>query len=221
MKERFQDRLFAAFGVLSIALALGAVAIGSIGENTRMITISSSRAEVAAAIAHPAGTATWVAAYIELLSFGLFLAFAMWACAKLGEGVLARIASGAAIGYTTLSIASLGVLDAIAYRSGKGMGVDLATTLVAINEALFVGTWFFAVFFLLAAGPLALAGGRRALGLSAVAIAAIILVGAAASLDNAGQLAFMLWMIWVVYASAALSRRRERRPDIAAATQHA
>ena len=67
-------------------------------------------------------------------------------------------------------------MDAIAYRAGHGMGVQLGTTLVTLNEALFVGTWFLSAFFLLAAGPLALQAGRRALGWSAVGVAAITLV---------------------------------------------
>ena len=221
MHERLQDRLFAACGVLSVALAFAAVAIGSIGENTRMITISTSPGEVAAAIAEPAGTATWIGAYIEFLSFGLFLAFAIWATAKLGEGILGQVARAAAVGYATLSIASLAVLDALAYRSGKGIGVQLASALATVNQALYVGTWFMAVFFLLAAGPLALTGRRRALGHSAIAVAAIMLVATAISLDNAGQLAFMLWMLWVVYASVTLSRAPRLRSTAATAAQSA
>ena len=42
-----------------------------------------------------------------MLSFGFFLAFAVWACAKLGGGLLGPIARAAATGYATLSVASL------------------------------------------------------------------------------------------------------------------
>jgi len=219
MNDRTQNRLFGAFGIASVALMLTGVAIGSTGTN-RTLTVSSTPAEVARALAEPAGTAAWVGAYVELLSFGFFLAFAVWACARLGGGVLGQVARAAATAYVTLSIASLGVMDAIAYRSGKGMDVGLATTLVTVNEALYVCTWFLAVFFLLAAGPLALAGGRRALGWSAVAVAAAILVATAASFDGAGQLAFLLWLVWIVCAAVGLARG-ERGPARATALARA
>lgn len=213
MNERTQDRLFAALGIASVALVF--VGIGT-GGKTRMLTISSSPAHIARAIATPASTASWVGAYIELLSFGCFLAFAVWACAKLGGGLLGQIARAAATSYVTVSVASLGVLDAIAYRAGKGMPVQLAASLVTVNEALFVCTWFLAVFFLLAAGPLALTTGHRLLGRSAIAIAAIMLVTTAASLDNLGQMANTLWLIWIVAASVSLARgSRGAAPAIA------
>jgi hypothetical protein len=202
MNDRQQDRFFAGAGIASVALMLAGFGIG----HSRMLTISSTPAQVAHALAKPAGSATWVGAYLELLSFGCFLAFAIWACTKLGGGVLGRIAVAAATAYTTLSVAALGLMDAVAYRSGKGIGVQLGSTLVTVNEALYVCTWFLAAFFLLAAGPLALAAGRRALGRSAIGVAAIQLIATAASVDNVGQMTFFLWLIWIVYASFSLAR---------------
>lgn len=221
MNERIQDRLFAGFGLVSVALMLAAVAIGSTGGDTRTLTISSTPEQVAHALAKPAGSAAWIGAYIELLSFGCFLAFAIWACAKLGGGLLGQIAAAAATSYTTVSIASLAVMDALTYRAGKGMSVQLGSTIVTLNEALYVCTWFLAVFFLLAAGPLALSAGRRALGGSAIAIAAIMLVTTASSLDNIGQMAFMLWLAWIVFASLTLARARRVSAEAVALAQHA
>ena len=140
------------------------------------------------------------------MSFGFFLAFAVWACAKLGGGLLGQVARACATSYATLSIASLAVLDAIAYRSGKGMSVQLGSTLVTVNEALYVGSWFLAVFFLLSVGALALSSGHRVLGRSAIAVAVIQLVTTAVSLDNLGQMSFTLWLVWIVGASIALAR---------------
>jgi hypothetical protein len=222
MNERIQDRLFAGFGLVSVALMLAAVAIGSTGGDTRTLTISSTPEQVAHALAKPAGSAAWIGAYIELLSFGCFLAFAIWACAKLGGGLLGQIAAAAATSYTTVSIASLAVMDALTYRAGKGMSVQLGSTIVTLNEALYVCTWFLAVFFLLAAGPLAFSAGRRALGGSAIAIAAIMLVTTASSLDNIGQMAFMLWLAWIVFASLTLARAKKRvSAEAVALGQHA
>jgi len=206
MTQHVQDRYFAGFGIASVVLMLAGVIIGSADHN-RTLTITSSSAQVARAIASPAGTGTWVGAYVELLSFGFFLAFAVWACAKLGGGLLGQVARACATSYATLSIASLGLLDAIAYRSGKGMSVELGSTLVTVNEALYVGTWFLAVFFLLSAGALALSSGHRVLGRSAIGVAAIQLVTTAVSVDNFGQMTFTLWLIWIVAASIGLARR--------------
>jgi hypothetical protein len=206
MNERLQDRVFAACGIGSVLLMLAGVVIGAAG-GRQFATISSSPAEMARAVANPVTTTAWVGAYVEVLSFGCFLAFAVWACARLGGGLLGQIGRSAATGYATLSIASLALMDAIAYRSGHGMGVQLASTLITLNEALFVGTWFLSVFFLLAVGPLALSAGRRVLGWSALGVAGLTLVMTAVSLDNLGQMTNMLWLAWIVGASVALARR--------------
>ena len=219
MTQRLHDRLFAGSGIASVVLMLAGAGIGTLGHN-RNLTISSSPSDVARALAKPASAVYWTGAYIELLSFGFFLAFAIWACAKLGGGVLGQIARAAATGYATVGIGGLAVMDAIAYRSGKGMDIQLGTTLVTLGEALYVCTWFLAAFFLLAAGPLALAAGRRALGGSAIAVAVVQLVLTAVSVDNFGQMTFMLWLAWIVYASFTLARG-ERVRATAPAAAHA
>lgn len=207
MNERIHDRLFAASGIASVVLMLAGVVIGSTG-GRQFATVTSTPAEIADAVAKPVGTAAWTGAYLELLSFGCFLAFAIWACAKLGGGLLGQIACAAATSYAAVSVAALAVMDTIAYRSGHGMGLQLATTLVTLNEAIFVVTWFLSAFFLLAIGPLALQAGHRRLGWSAIAVAAIVLVLTPLSLDNLAQLANFLWLIWIVAASLVLGARR-------------
>jgi hypothetical protein len=49
----------------------------------------------------------------------LFLAFATWACAKLGGGILGSIGRGAAIANVAVTMVSLGVLDAEAYLASS------------------------------------------------------------------------------------------------------
>src|SRR5207247_11322809 len=136
--------------------------------------------------------------YLELLSCGFFLAFALWACAKLGGGLLGRIAGSAATAYAAVGVASLAVGDAIEYRAGHGVGVQLGSALITLNQALYVGTWFLSSFFLLAVGPLALTAGRRALGRTAIATAAITLVLTAVSRDIFCQMANVPWASWIV-----------------------
>jgi len=206
MNERAHDRLFAGCGIAFVVLTLVGVVIATVGGKTHNLTISSTPTQIAHAVAKPAGTAVWIGAYLELLSVGAFLAFAVWACAKLGGGLLGAIGRAAATGYATVTIASLGVMAAIAYRAGHGMGVQLATALVTLNEAVYVTTWFMSVFFLLAAGALALTQTRRALGWSAIGVATLTLIGTAVSLENLGQMSGMLWFAWIVYASIAIAR---------------
>ena len=216
MHERISDRIFAASGIASVALMLAGVGIGATG-GRQFATITSTPAEITNALAKPAGAAVWVGAYLELLSFGCFLAFAIWACAKLGGGLLGQIAAAAATSYVTVSVVSLAVMDTIAYRGGHGMGLQLGTTLITLNEALFVVSWFLSAFFLLAAGPLALKAGHNRLGWSAIAVAAILLIVTPASLDNVAQMANFLWLIWIVAASLVLTVRRNAQVGAAAA----
>jgi hypothetical protein len=198
-------RLFAAFGVGSVVAELAGIAIGAAGGRP-FVTITSSPADVRSAYATSVGTAAWIGAYLELISFGMFLAFAIWACLRLGGGLLGAIAAAAATGYTTLSIGALGIGDALAYRAGHGMDVQLATTLTTLNEAVYVCTWFLAVFYLLTVAPMAIATGRRMIGWSAIGVSLLILVTTAVSLDNLGQMSNLLWLFWIVAASVSLAR---------------
>jgi len=207
MLDRTHDRLFAACGFASVVLNVVGAAISSAGGSIIGLTLDSSPSEVADKVSKPAGTLVWVGAYIELLSFGAFFAFAVWAVARLGGGLVGQIARAAATSYATLSIASLAVLNAIEYRAGHGMDTQLAAALHAVNEGLFVGTWFLVAFFLLAAAALAVTAGRRALGWSALGIALVALVSATLAIDI---VSFMLWYAWVLYASIALARGHRR-----------
>ena len=221
MNDRSHDRLFAGCGIAFVVLELVGTIIATVGGKTHNLTISSTPAQVAHAVAKPAGTAVWIGAYLEMLSVGAFLAFAVWACVKLGGGLLGAIGRAAATGYATAMLVSLTMMAALAYRAGHGIGVQLATTLVTLNEALYVGTWFLSVFFLLAAGALALSGARRALGWSAIAVALLTLIGAAVSVENVGQFSVMLWFAWIVYASIAVARGKRAPASAVAVAQSA
>ena len=221
MNERTQDRLFAGCGIAFVVLDLVGAIIAMTAGKTHNLTISSTPAQIAHAVAKPVGTAVWIGAYLELLSVGVFLAFAVWACVKLGGGLLGAFGRTAATGYAAVTITSLGVMAAIAYRAGHGMGVQLATALVTLNEALYVCTWFLSVFFLLAAGALALTQMRRALGWSAIGVATITLIGTAVSLENLGQFSSLLWFAWIVYASIALARGKRAPAGAVAVAQNA
>jgi hypothetical protein len=86
--------------------------------------------------------------------------------------------------------------------------------LITLNEAAFVCTWFLSVFYLLAVAPMALAGGHRVIGWSAVGTSLVVLVTTAVSVDNLGQMSNLLWLAWVAGTSVSLARgvRAEAAP---------
>ena len=173
MNERTQDRLFAACGDrLGRAHARRRRHRRRPAGASSRPSSSTPRADRPRASPHPAGTAVWVGAYLELLSFGCFLAFAIWACtqARRRPPRRDRRRGRHRLRHAQHRLARL--VDAIEYRAGHGIGLQLATHADHRQRGLYVGTWFLSAFFLLAAAPLALASGRRALGWSAIAIAA-------------------------------------------------
>ena len=217
MNIQLKDRWFALSGVASVVVELVGTFIQMSSKDTHSLTWSSSTAAIAKAFSHRATTVVWVGAYLELISMGLFLVFAIWAAKKLGGGLLGSIASGMAVANLAVSMVSLALLDASAYLAGSGLPVSTARVLVVANGGTFVTTWFLTAFYLLAVAPLALAAGRRVVGWSAVAVAAITLVSAAADPGNVGQMSTLLSLVWIVGASIALARR-EPRPVGAVAT---
>jgi hypothetical protein len=210
MNLQLRDRWFAAMGIAGVVLELVGTFVQMSSKDTHSLTWSSSTTAIGKAFSHHATTVVWVGAYLEIVALALVLAFALWAAKKLGGGLLGSIASGFAVANLALSFVSLALLDAAAYLAGGTLPVETARTLVVVNGATFVTTWFLSAFYLLAVAPLALASGRRGVGWSAIAIAVFTLVGTGASPGNAGQLSSMLWLLWVVGASIALVRREPR-----------
>lgn len=209
MAKHAHDVRFASCAIAAVVFELAGLVLGG---KTHQLTVTASDAKIADALATPVGTATWIGAYLEIASFGLFLAFAVWAIAKLGEGVLAQLGRAAAVGYATLSIASLAVIDALSYRAGHGISVPIGRTLVAVNEALYVASWFLVALFLLAVGLIALKAARRALGWSSVAIAVYTLV-ATPSISTFGQFTIPLFLLWTAGVAITLARHGRIRLD--------
>ena len=182
--------------------------VAMIGGKTHELTVGTSTAKLAQNLAAPASPATWVGAYVELIGTVLFLCFAAWACLRLGRSIWSVVGIAAATAYTAVTVSALALMDAISYRAGHGIGTALARTVVTVNEAMYVTTWFLFALFLVAAAVLALAAGRRLLGTSAAAIAAFTLVAAPISFNGIGQASEMLFFAWTLGASITLLRRR-------------
>lgn len=217
MKIDIRDRWFALSGVASVVVELVGTFVQMGSKDTHSLTWTSSTAAIAKAFSQHSTTVVWVGAYLEIVSMGLFLVFALWAARKLGGGLLGSIAAGFAVANVAVSMISLALLDGAAYLAGRALPVSTAHALVVTNGATYVTTWFLSAFFLLALAPLALASGRRIVGWSAAGIAALILVSTAADPTNLGQLSGgLLPLLWIVGTSVALVRR-EPRGAVAAA----
>jgi len=211
MTARLHDRFFALCGILFVVLELGGAFIAMGSGKTHSLTISSTTADIAKAIAHPVGFGIWIGAYMEILSIVFFLAFAAWVTDKLGGGLLGSVARLIAAANAGGAIVSLGIGDALSYGAGRGLTVPVAHGLVVVNEAAYVCSWFIVAGFLAAVGVLALRSGRRVTAWSAFAIVALTLVLTPLSVDNLGQFTQILWPIWVACVSIALVRREPRR----------
>lgn len=216
MTARLHDRLFALCGILFVVFELGGAFIGMGSGKTHGLTVSSTTADIAEAIAHPVGTGVWVGAYMEILSVAFFLAFAVWITDKLGGGLLGSVGRLIAAANAGAAIVSLGIGDAVSYGAGRGLTVPVAHGLVIANEAAYVCSWFVVAGFLAVIGVLALQAGRRIIAWSAFAIVAYTLVLTPVSVDNLGQFSQLVWPIWVVGVCIALVRG-ERRAAVAPA----
>jgi hypothetical protein len=210
MNLHIRDRWFALCGVAFVATELVGTFVQMAKNDTHSLTWSSSSAAISRAFSHHATTTVWIGSYLEVLSMGFFLVFALWAARKLGGGLLGSIASGFAIANLAVSMVSLSLLDGAAYLAGNGLPLSTARTLVTVNGAAFITTWFLNAFYLLAITPLALAQHRRIIGWSAAAIAAITLVSVAADPNNIGQMSSLVVILWIAGTSIALARREPR-----------
>jgi hypothetical protein len=218
MTARLHDHLFALCGIVFVVLELGGAFIAMGTGKTHDLTVSSTASDIAGAIAHPVGAGVWTGAYMELLSVGFFLAFAVWIVERLGGGLLGSVAKLAAAANVGAGLVALGIGDAISYEAGRGMSLGTARALVTINEAIYVSTWFVVATFLAAVGILALRAGRRIVGWSALGIVAYTLILTPLSFDGAGQFSQLLWLVWVVGASVALARSPRRASAAALAS---
>jgi hypothetical protein len=216
MNTRTTDRIFALLGVGFVVLTLLGTALAA---EVHGGSLTDSAVKIGARIANPLPTRDWVGGYLEMLSIGCFLAFAAWATARLGGGVLGQLARLFAACYVAVIVASLGIMYGTGYAYGHGITVPVFRALDAVNTGTYVASWFLSAFFLLAVGAQALARARRRIGWSAIGVAVLTLV-AAPSTENFGQLSVLLFFAWVVAASIALGRTGPA-PAAAAAVQHA
>jgi hypothetical protein len=197
-EDRF-SRLGPLAGALFVVLELAGFAIGS-ADGRASVTLGDSTSKVVNAFADPVGTGVWIGAYLELASLAAFLVFAAWLFRSRREplAMLGMVTAGV---YVAVTAVSLVIGDVLEYRAGHGIGTQQLLALFDLQSGLYVMSWG------IAAGFLALAPVTGWLRRSALAIAALSVVGMAMPKAAPGQFAAMLFLIWTLVTSIALTRR--------------
>jgi hypothetical protein len=199
MSEDRLSRLGPLCGALFVVLELAGFAIGSAGGRAS-VTLGDSTSKVVKAFADPVGAGVWVGAYLELASLAAFVVFAAWLF-RSQRGSLAMAGMVTAGVYAAVTVVSLVIGDVLEYRAGHGIGGQELLALFDLQSGLFVVSWG------ISAGFLALAPVTGWLRHSALAIAALSLIGMAMPKAAPGQFAAMLFLIWTLVTSIVLARR--------------
>jgi hypothetical protein len=196
--DRF-SRLGPLCGALFAVLELGGFAVGAAGGRAT-VTLGDPASKVLAAFADRAGSAVWIGAYLELISLVAFAGFAAWLFRSL-PGPRATAGVIAATTYVSVTVVTLVVGDVLEYRAGHGLGAGDALALFDLQSGLFVVTWGIGGAFL------ALAPVDGWLRRTALAIAALSLIGMAMPKAAPGQISAMLFLLWSLVAGLKLAVR--------------
>jgi hypothetical protein len=207
------SRLGPLCGALFVVLELGGVAIGS-AAGRAMVTLGDPASKIARAFAQPVGSGVWVGAYLELASLAAFAVFATWLFHS-RRGPLATAGLITASVYIAVTVVSLVIGDVLEYTAGHGVGVQATLVLFDLQAGLFTASWAIGAAFL------ALVPVTGWLRRSALAIAALSLIGTATPKGTAGQFASMLFLIWILVASVSLARHLRAAASEIPAPAHA
>ena len=199
MTEDRLSRIGPLSGALFVVLELAGFAIGS-AAGRATVTLGDPTSKVVKAFADPVGNGVWVGAYLELASLAAFVVFAAWLF-RSQRGPLATAGMVTAAVYTAITMVSLVIGDVLEYRAGHGIGGQGLLALFDLQSGLFVISWG------ISAGFLALAPVTGWLRRTALAIAALALIGMAMPKAAPGQVAALLFLVWTLVASIALARR--------------
>ena len=199
MTEDRLSRLGPLSGALFVVLELAGFAIGSAGGRAT-VTLADPTSKVVKAFADPAGSGVWVGAYLELASLAAFVVFAAWLF-RSQRGPLATAGMVTAGVYAAVTVVSLVIGDVLEYRAGHGIDQQALLSLFDLQSGMFVVSWG------ISAGFLALAPVTGWLRRTALAIAALALIGMAMPKAAPGQVAALLFLVWTLVASIALARR--------------
>ena len=200
MSEDRLSRLGPLCGLLFVVLELAGTAIGSAGGRA-MVTLGDSNAKIVRAFADPVGTGAWIGAYMEILSMPAFAVFAVWLF-RSSSGMVVRVGLLGVASYLVITTVSLVIGDVLSYKSGHGLVTQTVLALFDLQAGLFAVSWA------VAGGILAIAPVTGWLRRAALFIAALSFAGMAVPKAGPGQLAAMLFFVWVLAASVGPMLRR-------------
>ncbi|MFL5840730.1 MAG: hypothetical protein ACJ77Z_09825 [Thermoleophilaceae bacterium] len=194
MNEQRLSRLFWLSGVLFVVLELAGTFIGR-----ELVTMGDPTAKIVKTFSDTAGGQVWVGRYLELISLVAFVVFAA-TLFRTRRDVVSTAGLLVAACFAAVTAVSLAVGGVLEYRAGHGLGAQGILVLFDLESALYFASWGLAAGFLVLAP---VAGWWRR---SAIAIAALSLVGLAMPTKSPGQFSVMLFLIWILALS--LSRAR-------------
>lgn len=210
MSEDRLSRLGPLAGLLFVVLELAGAAVGS-AAGRAAVTLGDSDAKIVKAFADPVGSGVWVGAYLELLSLPAFAVFAVWLF-RSRPGLVGRVGLLGAASYLAVTTLSLVLGDVLEFRAGHGLGAPATLALFDLQAGLFAVSWG------IAGGILAIAPVSGWFRRTALVLAALSFVGMATPKAAFGQVAAMLFFVWVLAVSVApMVRRRGRAVEAAAA----
>jgi Domain of unknown function (DUF4386) len=199
-------------GLVAVVLLFVGQAIGGNSPD-----LTASRGDIAAWLAKQHASASdYAGGTIEILGILTMIVFAatLWTVLRGGDGedgVAAATAFGAGLASATLKLASVPAVFAAVWRHDQGVGPQLATALVDMNNVAFVLTWALDALMLAAAATVIVR--RRVLprwlGWFAGVTAAILLLSTPAA-DHVPPLGMLLGFVWIVATSVVLTRRAVR-----------
>lgn len=216
-------RLGAAAGILYAALVVAGfgVAAASIGT---LATLGSPDNEILRELERPSEVWAFVGLYLLAIAFLLFAVFAarLWAILRRAEGDpgwLSAAAFGSGMLYVALSLVSLVFIGAERLAAGRGIDIELARVLHALNSGTYIVSWGAAALFLSAAATVGLATRvlPRWLGWSAGALAVALLLAMAVPTLGLATIPPFLFVLWTLVAAIVLIRRSSELPASSAA----
>ena len=216
MSDHTIPRPSAACGIAATVLVFAGLIV-SVAAGRPETTLSSSNAEIKAALAEPASAGVWIGGALEaagLLALLLFAAGLARAVRRdTTSSTLATAGTHAASAFVAVSLAALAVGNLVADQAGPGGDLTAAGVLNDLWGGLYALSWAACGAFLLftGAGLRGSAALPKGMPTAAIVIGAASLVLSAAPESGAGQAVGFLPWLWFLVAGGMLLRRADAR----------
>ncbi|MGH2749736.1 MAG: hypothetical protein ACRDK3_02495 [Actinomycetota bacterium] len=207
-------RVGALSGFLFVVMQFVGFGIGGASRGFERVTLTSTDATVTEATSEAVPSAVWIGGYVEVLAYLLFVVFAVWLGVALsGYEPAPRWASAsvAAAGLLVVATSFIGYASEAAayYRAGDGIELGVARALLDSGNFAYTLAWGGLAIFLAGAGAV---GARtqafpRWLVVLALALAATFLAALALPETAVGEIADLVFWVWVISVTIALIRR--------------